>query len=81
MFVRELDAERVLELMKNESLLTADDVEMFEDISTEKQKCKHICLMLKYSSLICFRKFILLLSENHLHVTIVAKILEGSVIS
>ena len=67
--------------MKNEALLMDDDIEMFEDISTEKQKCKHICLMLKRSSLICFRKFVLLLYENDLHVTIIARIVEGIVIS
>ena len=67
--------------MKNEALLTDDDIEMFEDISTEKQKCKHICLMLKRSSLICFRKLMLLLYENGLHVTIIARIVEGIVIS
>ena len=66
--------------MKNESLLTADGVEKFESISTEKQKCEYICLLLKCSSLICFRKFILLLSENHLHDAIVVKISEGSVL-
>ena len=66
--------------MKNEGLLTGSDIEVIEDISTE-EKCKYIFKKLTWSGLIYFQKFIVLLSEDHLHVTIVEKILQGIVIS
>ena len=64
--------------MKNKALLADDDV---TNISTEKKRCQYIYSVLQHSSLICFRKFILLLYKNDLHVNIVAKIVEGIVIS
>ena len=79
-FIHELDAERVVYLMRNKGLLMDDDIEMIEDISTEQKRCGYIFSTLKRSSL-CFQKFILLLSENSLHGDIIAKIIEGNMIS
>ena len=67
--------------MRNKGLLTDADVEMIKDISTEQKRCKYIFLTLERSSFVCFQKFILLLSENSLYGGIVAKILEGNLIS
>ena len=67
--------------MRSKGLLTDNDVEMIQAISTEQKRCKYIFLTLERSSFICFQKFILLLSENSLHSGIVAKILKGNVIS
>lgn len=57
-----------------------DDIETIEGISTEQKRCGYILSTLKRSSL-CLQKFILLLSENSLHGDIIAKIVEGNVIS
>ena len=68
----------MLDLLKDEALLADDDV---RNISTEKKRCQYIYSVLQCSSLICFRKFILLLDEKDLHVNIIVKIVEGIVIS
>lgn len=64
--------------MKNKDLLRDDEIEDIKNISNEEKKCNHILFILKYSSVVCFQKFILLLSENNLHADIVEKILEGN---
>jgi len=81
LFIHELDAESILNLMENEDLLMDDDIEMIKEIPNEQKKCQYIFSVLRRSSLISFQKFILLLSNNNLHSSIVAKILKGNIIT
>lgn len=67
--------------MKNENLLTDDDIEMIGYIPNEQKKCIYILNKLKLLNLICFQKFVLVLFQDDLHEPIVAKIFNGNIIT
>lgn len=80
MLVQKLDIESILDLMIAEGLLKGE-IETIEEISNEQKRCKYIAHLLKYTNLICFQKFILLLSKSHYHHRAIAeKFKKGDVI-
>ena len=80
-FISELHVDKLIELMRKRGLVTDNDVEIIKDISTEQKRCKYILSILRRSSFTCFQKFVILLSESSIHCDIVAKVLEGNIIS
>ena len=75
--IHTLDPDHTLSMMCSRGLLSDDEVEMINYAPTEDKKCNSILMVLRRSSVTCFQKFVLLLSEVDTSEDIVKRIVDG----